>query len=512
MPRRSLIVFAALLGALAGEAATIAPAMHVMAVSTAVSAPDGRDEPGSAPRTEPNSPPRTQPRVAPTTSSPDTHYGRPGIGDDGPRDRDEPGLGRRGSTGPNTPDAPSRPSTSRPAPTYTPDRPNRTTTTKSSTMPPAMAFFLARGEADACGPGCNQWISADGAIDADAARRLRTLLSRLGDRRLPIFFHSPGGSVEGALAIGRLMRARGLTAGVAWTVPQGCDAKRPREEACDRLKRGGRELDAQLNTETTMCFSACVYAIVGAAVREIAPGAKLGIHSSSFTFADEDHAMARPSSRVMRETIEASYERLGRYFGEMGVDPDLVAAARAISNDKIRILTRADIWRFKIDRRRFVEDGWRLSDPPTRSIHKGFTASRAAGSTDFRDAMLNLSCGPPDRLHVDVALEHGSNDALSATGFHLVAGGTERALSPRTRLTPRGSRTEYDVGGIDLPPAFFLSAGDSIDVSAETPGGSREFAATLSTAGLKPALAKLLPLCGISARAIKADAAPRRLP
>jgi hypothetical protein len=497
MPRTSLIVFAVLLGALAGEAATVAPAVRIMAAS----APDGRDEPGS------------QPRIAPTapTTSPDTHYGRPGIGDDRPRDRNEPGLGRQGSTDPNTPAAPGRPIPSRPAPTYTPDRPSRTT--KSNSMPPAMAFFLAKGDSDACGPGCSEWISADGAIDADAARRLRTLLGRIGDRRLPIFFHSPGGSVEGALAIGRLMRARGLTAGVGWTVPQGCDAKRPREEACDRLKRGGRELNAQLNTEITMCFSACVYAIVGAAAREILPGARLGIHSSSFTFGDDDDsASARPTPRVMRETIEASYERLGRYFGEMGIDPDLVAAARAISNDKIRILTRADIWRFKIDRRRFVEDGWRLSDPPTRAIHKAFAASRAAGSSDFRDAMVNLSCGPPDRLHVDVALEHGSGAAASATGFRLVAGGTDRLLRSSNRLTPRGSKTEYDVGGIDVPPAFFLLAGDSIDVSAETSAGGRDFAATLSTAGLKPVLAKLLPQCGISTSAIKADAAPRRLP
>ncbi|HLH90480.1 MAG TPA: hypothetical protein VKX28_18665 [Xanthobacteraceae bacterium] len=508
MPRTSLIIFAALLGALGCEAVTVAPSMRV----TAVSAPDGRDEPASVPTVAPSRPrlaPR-QPRLAPTTS-PDTQYGRPGIGDEGPGDRNGPGLGRQGSTDPNTPAAPGRPRVSRPAPSYTPDRPTRTT--KSNTMPPPMVFFLARGDADACGPGCNQWIGADGAIDADAARRLRALLGRIGERKLPIFFHSPGGSVEGALAIGRLMRARGLTAGVAWTVPQGCDAKQPREESCDRLKRGGRELTAELNTETTMCFSACVYAIVGAATREIAPGARLGIHSSSFTFGDEDDsASARPSPRVMRETIEASYERLGRYFSEMGIDPDLVSAARAISNDKIRVLSRADIWRFKIDRRRFVEDGWRLSDPPTRAIHKAFAASRSAGSTDFRDAMVNLSCGAPDRLRVDVALEHGSGEAASATAFHLVAAGSDRVLKPRTRLTPRGTRTEYDLGSIDLPPAFFLAAGDSIAVSAETSAGSQDFAATLSTAGLKPALAKLLPQCGISASATKADAVPRKMP
>ena len=42
------------------------------------------------------------------------------------------------------------------------------------------------------------------------------------------------------------MRERGLTAGVGWTVPQGCDPRQAREEACDKLKRSGRDLAAQL--------------------------------------------------------------------------------------------------------------------------------------------------------------------------------------------------------------------------------------------------------------------------
>ena len=33
---------------------------------------------------------------------------------------------------------------------------------------PPIEFYLAKGEADACGPGCNIWIVADGQIDAGA--------------------------------------------------------------------------------------------------------------------------------------------------------------------------------------------------------------------------------------------------------------------------------------------------------------------------------------------------------
>jgi hypothetical protein len=400
--------------------------------------------------------------------------------------------------------------------------------TKTASMPPPIAFFLARGEANACGPGCSEWIGADGAIDASAASRLRVLLNRLGQRRLPVFFHSPGGSVEGSLAIGRLMRARGLTAGVARTIPQGCDPKQLREEACDRLERSGRDLPAQLDTASTMCFSACVYAIVGAAVREISPGAKLGIHSSSFTFAGSgEHASTKPLHRVMRASIEASYERLGRYFVEMGIDPALVTAAREIANDHIRVLTRADIWRVKIDRRGFVEDGWRLSSPPARAIHKSFVAG---GGADFRDALVNVTCGSVDRLRVDIALEHASGDATSQNGVRLVAGGAARTLLPRRHMMFGSSKIEYEISSADVSPAFFAAAGDAIAVSTVVPGWSEriaksvdkfndnaankatEFTVTLSTAGLAPALAKLLPLCGMSASAVNAQLPQRPAP
>jgi hypothetical protein len=524
MPRTSLMVLAVLLGALGAaqvtRAFTIAPSAGVMAAS----APDGRDEPGQ---------------------TADPRRGRQASGDSGGGVRrsgdSDPAASPRPNFGPPTLAVPARPNSPvfnanpnpnpnpgfNPNPSFNPTLnpafnpklntspdPSPNPPPKATSLPPSMVFFVAQGDDNSCGPGCSAWIGADGAIDAGAAGRLRALLNRLGDRKLPIYFHSPGGSVEGSLAIGRLMRARGLTAGVAWTVPQGCDSRQAREEACDRIKRSGRDLPAQLDTARTMCFSACVYAIVGAAVRDIAPGARLGIHSSSFSFADRDEHI-KPPPRVMRETIEASYARLGRYFTEMGIDPALVAAAREISNDRIRVLTRAEIWRFKIDRRGFVEDGWRLTDPATRAIHKTFVADR--GHADFREALVNLTCGAPDRVRIDVAIEHVSGDAIAASGFRLVVGGTSRTLTPRRRMTFGASRTEYEVSSVDVQPSFFLSAGGSINVAVATSAASEpsfrstDFAASLSTSGLMPALAKLLPLCGMSADSIKAEAAPRSI-
>jgi hypothetical protein len=383
---------------------------------------------------------------------------------------------------------------------------------KAADFPP-VAFFVARGEADACGRNCDEWIAADGAIDLAAPQRLRALLDRLGRRKLPIYFHSPGGSITGALAIGRLLRERGLTAGVAWTVPQGCDPKVQREASCDKLKRSGRALPAQLDPSHTMCNSACVYAFVGAAVRRLAPGASLGIHSSSFSFIDRNgRASVRPSPTLLRATVAQSYALVTRYLADMGIDPALLTAARRVASDHIRFLTRAEVWRFNIDRRTFVESEWTMVDEPTRAIRKLYMSDVADGGDDFRTSLILLSCAQPDRLRLVLAREVAPGDAVA--GIRIVAGAEPRILKPARRTTLSSSKSEYDVGSIEVPAEFLLGAGEAIALSfvadpqaaASGPASTGPTASaaaakpsdpevTLSTVGLAAALAKLVPTC-----------------
>jgi hypothetical protein len=140
-----------------------------------------------------------------------------------------------------------------------------------------MVFYVARGSANACGHGCNEWIAADGTIDREVAQRLRPLLARLKGRKLPIFLHSPGGATLGAVELGRLMHSEKLVAGVARTIPHGCDGGQLYQKPCEALKRD--DVEAELDTDVTTCNSACVYALAGASVRLVPPGARLGIHA-----------------------------------------------------------------------------------------------------------------------------------------------------------------------------------------------------------------------------------------
>ena len=480
MLRAPLTFLALLIGAAAGSAP---PEVPFARPGDAVAQSPG-DQTGSVrdagPRSGANSPLDEAPRA-----------GRPGGGGDVVG----PGAVRRVAMKPTTP-------ANEPTPRARPTR---------VTAMPTITFFVARGGTDACGPGCAEWVAAEGAIDGAAPQRLRALLNRLGRRKLPIYFHSPGGSVAGALAIGRLMRERRLTAGVGWTLPQGCDAKQPREEACDQLKRSGRELPAQLDTSHTMCNSACVYALAGATVREIAPSATLGIHSSSFKFVDgHGHASGRPPPAIMRATMTASYERLARYLGEMGIDPALVTAARAISNDRVRFLTRAEIWRFNIDRRAFVEGSWRMTEEPTRAVSKVFLSDPKGDHTDFRTGLIRLTCSPPDRLRIDFARQVASGDKPGSVT--LSTGAATRTLNPARRTAEAGSKTEYEVSTAYVAPSFLLDAGEAIAVADDADAAAQgapqpgELPVKLSTLGLAPALATLLPSCGVAPTPVKMGA------
>ena len=384
------------------------------------------------------------------------------------------------------------------------------TETPGTPSSPPITFFVAKGEPHACGRGCDEWIAADGMIDGGAPQRLRALLNRLGKRKLPIYFHSPGGSVAAALAIGRLMRERGLTAGVAWTLPQGCNAKEPREAACDKLKRSGKDLPAQLETHRTMCNSACVYALVGAAVRELGPAVGLGVHASAITFVDtHSHTRVKPPPHVVRDAMNRGYGRLADYFREMGIDAGLLRAAREIEHSRVRVLTRAEVFRFNIDRRTFVEDGWKLVDEPSRAVLKVFLAGPQPGQAEYRTTLMRLSCSTSDRLRVDFARESVPGEKAGAVS--LSAGGMTQFLKPGWRTASLSNKTNYDVSTAYVPRSFFSDAGDSIEISAATetaavlPPKKDDAAIKLSTAGLAAALAKFLPGCAVAPTTSRLD-------
>ncbi|TIU85827.1 MAG: hypothetical protein E5W03_09965, partial [Mesorhizobium sp.] len=82
---------------------------------------------------------------------------------------------------------------------------------------PSMQFAFVRSNAPGCEPTCPEWISAEGAIQADTPALFRRVLKILNGRKLPIVVNSPGGDVNAALTLGRLIRKNKLDIAVGKT-------------------------------------------------------------------------------------------------------------------------------------------------------------------------------------------------------------------------------------------------------------------------------------------------------
>jgi len=363
--------------------------------------------------------------------------------------------------------------------------------------PPPITFFVAKGDANACGVGCSEWIAADGTIDSGADDRLRALLKKLGGRQLPIYFHSPGGAVPTGLATGRLMRQRGLTAGVGWTVPAGCDAKQQQEAACDRLKRSGRDLVAVLDTGHGMCNSACVYALVGAAVREVGAGVGLGVHSSSISFTlkriDADGHVTRMATHgtptLERKALEGGYATTFAYLREMGISQDLLAAARAVDNSRVRFLTRDELVAFGIDRREVVEGMWLFAEQAFAASAVKIIEEKRAGA--FRKDIVSLSCRGASALWLEYSRERDASAGGWPVPMRVTTSGGSFLLSNPSRFASGGGFVAMEVRSVELPISVLGDATLTIE-SAQAAGLTAKV--TVQPAG--PGLAELARRCG----------------
>ena len=369
-----------------------------------------------------------------------------------------------------------------------------------------LLFYLAKGEPNACGPGCSEWIAAEGQFDSGAAERFRDFLDRMSDRILPIYFHSPGGLTDNGLAIGRMLHERGMTAGVAMTIPEGCIGRS--EAVCRALKRSGTTLRARWRGINAGCNSSCVYALIGATVRHVPPGARVGIHTSKVPYIGE-------WERLFANAQLASFNlELHNYIHEMGINDDLYEEIQKVPFEQVRILTRNEIAIFGIDTSRFQETPWTVveaSRTERASAIKLFTRAIGAHQDEFRSSLVHLSCGEHAQINVryerELALDKGASPKHRATtwaAISLVAGPIGLSFpktSPisKTELVDAGRVTDGRTASTSfefLEVAARRPTIDILEANSAADLGHPPRAFKLSTLGLSAALDALRKSCG----------------
>jgi hypothetical protein len=284
---------------------------------------------------------------------------------------------------------------------------------------PKLIIYLAKGAPNSCGPGCDHWIAIEGTIDADAAARVRQFLYGVKDTQRPIYFHSPGGEVRQAFAIGRLLRARKAVGRVGRTVVSACAAGSQIDDACLEIKTGGGEVEAELATRYAMCNSACGYLFLGATTREVAPDAALGVHNSKLIVEFRGHPSTRQRAEYMAIHRDRDDRERSSYVEAMGISHELVDLIETVKFESMHILTRSELYRFGIDTRNLAETAWTLETATRGFVRKTALAKRDDES--FRLMEWRLFCESKDRALM-LFIQEFDKGAPGTSSVVLIAG------------------------------------------------------------------------------------------
>jgi hypothetical protein len=364
----------------------------------------------------------------------------------------------------------------------------------AQTNPEPMIFFVAKGEPNACGAGCREWIAAEGMFDGpQVERRFRDLLGALKGRKLPIVFNSLGGVIGEALVLGRILRDHRMTASVGESYPEGCKARIAADESCRRIMEGNHELKAQLRTAGAVCSSACVYALLGASVRHVPADARVGIHAAT--------PMAI-SSQPGWLTVEQMHNNRKRYILEMGANPDLQDESVKTPAPGVHVLSREELVRYRVETSGPYESDWMQYREPRGSMRtymlKAITQATGADGTEFRTRNLRMTCaeGKP-ATSIEYQREAASNEIDVSTVIRIVVGNDVKTLQ---RTTPTRGDDRYQTLADRQFVHKALAAGSIVLTESFSPRNARPWSREIrfSTAGLDQALGTPLKNCGTS--------------
>lgn len=362
-----------------------------------------------------------------------------------------------------------------------------------------MVFFVARGDADACGPGCDTWIAAEGTFDPEVHQRLTEFLAKPARQRLPIFFHSPGGELQPSIAVGNILRDRRMTAGIGQTIPDGCREARKADEACRKLMRSGRDLKARLRVDGAICASGCAYALVGASARIIGSGARLGVHASRLVprlgpEATRD-ANAKRVVEAARVAAEArSYDLLRQYVTLAGVDAAFIDLAIKTPHNKVHWLSREDMARLGIIPGEYFETRWfRIAKPGGNFlIVKSVTQPSQLNRQEYRTTNIGIDCVVGNRAYVTLRRELPTNEQSAKLALRMISGDAFVLVFTEGRRPD--DATELRVQPVAADALARAASQDAILLREEKEAWSRE--TKLSTKGLSEALSTIPARCG----------------
>jgi hypothetical protein len=338
-----------------------------------------------------------------------------------------------------------------------------------------MTVVIVQGAWDSCQPNCPRWIAADGDIADSSPAQFRKVLKQAGKLKLPVLINSPGGSVNAALEIGRMIRKAGLTVAVAETSYVGCA---PGDKSCQLPKERKGVYAGRAASWVGYCASACPLILAGGVARYAESGTHVGVHQFHNwhpreriryleTYRMENgrkHVISRKV--VSRKRIDTEsygigkdmHAKLERYFAGMGVSPDLVAEMEKAPFSSLNLLTSD-----RLVALRLVSVNHGLDD---------LVGTRACSAVPLAPNCVANSVPPPPDGAIRL-VRSGGNCGMQCPQWIAIDGRI-------TAGSPDAFRAALAAAGNRKPPVVLNSRGGNFDAALEIGGMIR--AAGLTTA------------------------------
>ncbi|HVZ54271.1 MAG TPA: hypothetical protein VG986_20070 [Pseudolabrys sp.] len=291
--------------------------------------------------------------------------------------------------------------------------------TQASDRSLPMQFELRmQGPAQSCGKTCRPLISAAGAITATTPDDFRAFAREHDLTGALMVLDSDGGSVHGAIAFGREIRALALDTTVG--------------RAVDLDDKGPGDRRARLSGDA-YCESMCAFVLIAGIHRSVPPQASVMVHQIWLGDRRDDPTAGTYSAEDL-VLVQRDIGRLARYTGDMGGSMDLLDLALRIPPwEPMHALTREELVRMRV-----------ASETPNA------TTAAAVAATPAAAARPAAAHGP--------AAPHAV--AISERRWAVIDRAGTAAVARRHPLTVEGE----EIGSFDLLVSCGAS-GDSYDVS-----------------------------------------------
>ena len=197
-----------------------------------------------------------------------------------------------------------------------------------------MRFELrVQGPAAVCGSNCKTFIAASGAITADTPRHFLLFAQNHDVDGATVVLNSDGGSVHGAIALGRELRKLKLATTVGSLVDLPADSEeQPRVTFSPQAD----------------CESMCAFVLLGGVRRSVPAESRVMVHQIWLGDRREDPTAAGYSAEDL-VLVQRDIGRLARYTADMGASADLLEVALRIPPwEPMHALTRDELRHTKL--------------------------------------------------------------------------------------------------------------------------------------------------------------------